>query len=332
MRARGPTLRVWPPLSLSLGGGGGPENCPGIASLPPADAGGAPREAFIPAGMNVWCYCGLEESEGTVVTGTLTMPDGASLLLEGTANAFMGFEGTCVDLWHSFSAVPPRAPHTFEIELSGRQVVDRFTPVIGRYPFEGFQPGEPARVIVYAALEDGAGPEFVADMRIQADADGSLIVEVGEVGDPLRATLVYVVGQATPCRMYTTSMPMLKPMESCDGEAGFDNPIRGWIYDAPAPVYVYWQACPDAPRSELHAGDHALVTKRLDRLPVFAEAGSAAEAIDYIPAFENVEVQEGPVCAGGLVWWKIAAPALFVTGWAPEREDESSAYLLYQQP
>jgi hypothetical protein len=315
-------------LSLSLGGGGGPENCVDIASLP--EAGGAPREALTPSGRMVWCYCGLKESPGTAITGTLSMPDGSRVALEGAANAYPGFDGACVDFWHDFSVVPPRAPHAFEVDVSGRRVIDSFVPVVGRFVFAGFQPGEEVRIIVYAMLQDDAGPEFVADARSQADGDGRLVVDVGEPGDPWLSTLVYAVGQATPCRMYTTAVPLREPMSSCDGEAGFDNPIRGWTYDAPAPTYVYWKACPDAPRSGLHAGDRALVTKRLDELPVFAEAGRAAEIIDYIPAFEEVEVRDGPGCADGIVWWQVAAPALNVVGWVPEREDESSAFLLRQ--
>ena len=314
-------------MGISLGGGGGTEGCINLNAITLGNAASA-EEALLPSGKTSWCYCQLTEPEGQAVSASLAASDGSVVTLDSTVSVEPSGE-LCAVFEHHFETYPPPGIYTFTTELSGQTVVDAFVPAVGVLEFEGWQPDEPVRVIVYAYLADQGDASFVDDIRTQADAEGKLRVATQNAEDDrVQDVMVFVAGQTSGCRMMSTAHDMTEP-RGCDG-AGTDlnNPILTWTYDAAGPIYQYYEACPGAPRSQVRPGGKVMVTYRLSPLPVRAEPGVSAEAVDQIPAGETADVVEGPMCVDNFVWWKLHSESLYVTGWAPEREDESSAYLL----
>lgn len=88
------------------------------------------------------------------------------------------------------------------------------------------------------------------------------------------------------------------------------------------PHVVIWQPCPDAPKSRLHVGDLAYVTKD-PPLPnrVRTEPNRDADMLGYINPAGSMEILEGPSCADGWVWWKVKNADL--EGWTAEGDQET---------
>ena len=316
-------------LSLTLGGVSGAQNCADIDTAP-SGPDPSPREWASLAGTYIWCYCQLDEAPGSIVTATLTLADGTSTAVPSPVS-LPSDQGVCAEFWHSFAIYPPRLPHTFTVELSGRTVVDVFEPLLGEFVFDSFEPNERARVIVYADFDDSGALMFVADERAWADEDGRLIIwSSGAPGETRQRTMALAVGQKTGCRMLDTSVPGSNALD-CSGAKFGDNFIRSWTYESSAPVYNFWPACPGAPPSELHPGDRATVSGFDARRSVFSEASSRGAIIGEVPGFEVVEVLEGPGCVDGLVWWRVSWSGGKLTGWMVEREDADSANLMYER-
>ncbi len=97
-------------------------------------------------------------------------------------------------------------------------------------------------------------------------------------------------------------------------------PENYWRYGSPTP----FTACPGTLPSRLWAGGYAYVIPD----PPLANrvrdgAGTSFRQIGTIEPGWGMQILEGPVCADGLVWWKVRSFNEDLTGWTAEQDGKS---------
>jgi hypothetical protein len=305
------------------GGSGGEPACVDIDDAPAASAASAAsaapaEEVPLPRGTMFWCYAGLNEPDGAEVVAQLEAPNGLVQAITRTV------QSNTAQFERDFQADDPAGVYTFTAELSGRAIVERFIPGIGVIPFNGWQPGEPVRVLVYELEADRHTLRH--DGRAQADAGGRLRVQpVGEDGRRIPSSIVVAVGKQTGCQAYHWQGRAQAGAAGACGIADPDRIVPGgvalfvWSYDAPHPAHAYRCAQFDG-ESQLDVGARAVVGQGLSRIRVRAEAGKGADIAGHIVPGEEVAVLDGPICADGAFWWRIRSQASGLEGWSMEGE------------
>ena len=328
------------PAHLGFGPvGGGGEGCLNNTTPMTRTADSPARKWQLPYAVATWCYSGLTETSGQVLTASLTTPAGTSELLFATT------ADSGSDIWaaftYTFPMTTPQAVHTFTVSLSGHVVTDVFVPEVGQVDMDQWLPNEPVRLIVFAFSLTGQSPDtadqpplsFTSNLYTRADPDGTLRVQVASDGDLLDGTGLYLfaVGKTSPCRTLIVYPENLWPNATCAVAALGDNYIRTWTYSRAAPVWLYWQPCRAAPRSQLRRLDFAEV-QRVPSVPLYARPNSNARVTGQLSEREVVRVVGGPVCAGGRVWWQVQRQDSRLTGWTIEGETEENPVLGQVEP
>lgn len=92
--------------------------------------------------------------------------------------------------------------------------------------------------------------------------------------------------------------------------------------------HATWYPCQGVYASRLHVGDHAYVSYD-PPLPnrVRAQPNVDSPLIGSLAVGEKMEILQGPICAGGWVWWQIKSLEQNLTGWTAEG-DASSYWLV----
>jgi serine/threonine protein kinase len=85
------------------------------------------------------------------------------------------------------------------------------------------------------------------------------------------------------------------------------------------PEYIVWHPCTGTYPSRLHVGDRAHVS--LDPpLPnrVRSDPNTDAEVIGHLQVGERMDIEDGPECAQGWIWWYVRSRETGLTGWTAE--------------
>ncbi|MBM3152874.1 MAG: SH3 domain-containing protein [Chloroflexi bacterium] len=76
--------------------------------------------------------------------------------------------------------------------------------------------------------------------------------------------------------------------------------------------------------SRLVAGDVATVSFDPPlRNNVRSHPGQSYTLLGKLEPGEEVEILDGPVCAGGMYWWRVTSLDDYLTGWTPEGDSEN---------
>ncbi len=317
-----------------LGAGPSSEGCLDAAEAAALSSSPRISEVGLPHGTVFWCYCNLDEQIGDPVTGELRLADGNVQRLETSVDP-VG-DQVCAEFWHRFDVVPPRQVVTFETRLSDYDIIDRFVPVVGEVLFEGWQPNEPLRLVIYAPepADPYGDKRFVADLRASADGDGRLALELSKPGEALAYPTIFAIGRSGECQTYDPSLYQMtgRMTQGCTtldpdtkAPSGAWAGVR-WTFDDAGPAYM-WEPCFGAPESHLRAGVRAVVKDGLSRVRVRAEPSTQAAIAGHIVPGEQIDILSGPACADGAVWWRIRSLQSGLAGWSMEGDAEE-AWLL----
>lgn len=90
------------------------------------------------------------------------------------------------------------------------------------------------------------------------------------------------------------------------------------VTPTPAPMN-YWDPCPGTYSSHLSVGIGAYVVPGYGSNRVRSSPSRSGEVIGSLPELSYLSILEGPICADGWIWWKVASDAS-PTGWTSEGE------------